>query len=130
MKTSLNRIAFSLLVCALLNIVALADSMSKDVTFFVDLEVGDTLVKEGRYKVTFDEQTRELHIIKRGKVIARTTASLDEDAQQDKKKKLPEYATVQAQDGTRLLSRVDVGGRYAIIKNEKIAAIKKAAKAQ
>ncbi len=129
MKTSLNRIASALLLCALFTATALADVQSKDVTFQTDVAVGDTLVKEGRYKVTFDAATGELQVIKRGKVVASTTASFEESSKSDDKK-LPAYGTVTAQDGARLLSRVDVGGRYAIIKNERIASVMSKANAQ
>ncbi len=120
MRTRFIRIAFALAVCALLSTAALAGVKSKEVTFSADVTVGDTVVKKGSYRVTYDEETQELKILKGRKAVAQTKADLAEPKPGSKYKY--DYNTLQDARGTVLLSSVDFGGRYAVINNEKIAA--------
>jgi hypothetical protein len=120
MRRHLQQIAVALFVCVLLGTAALADIKSKNVTFQVDVTVGDTLVKEGSYKVTFDDQTQELKVLRDGKVVAQTTARLGDIKSAGKYR--PVYTTLAAADDTTLLSGVDMGGKYAIISSERVAA--------
>ncbi|PYS78854.1 MAG: hypothetical protein DMF67_08225 [Acidobacteria bacterium] len=120
MRTHIQRIALALVVCALLGATALADTKSKNVTFQVDVTVGDTLVKKGSYKVTFDDQAQELKVLKDGKVVAQTTARPGEVKSAGKYRAV--YTTLEAADGTTLLSGVDMGGKYAVISSERVAA--------
>jgi len=48
------------------------------VSFNEDLTVGGTVVKKGDYKVTFDDQNRQLLISSGKRVVARAAASLEE----------------------------------------------------
>jgi hypothetical protein len=119
MKTRIRRITFALVACAVLGATALAGVKGKNVTFQEDLTVGDTLVKKGDYKVTFDDQAQELKVLKGGKVVAQTTAHTGE-VKSGRYKTV--YTTLKAADGTKLLSSVDMGGGYAVISSERVAA--------
>lgn len=120
MTTAIRRIAFALLACALLGTSASAGVKRNDVTFSSDVTVGDTLVKKGGYEVTFDDQTQELKILKGDKVVAQTKARFGE-VKSSSKYKLA-YTTVKDAEGNKLVSSVSVGGKYAIISSERVAA--------
>lgn len=124
MRTRLQTIAIALVVCALLGSTALAGGKSKNVSFDVDVTVGDTLVERGDYEVRFDDKSQELSIRKGGKVVAKTTATLGDSKGIGKYRTT--YTTLKDASGTRLLATVDMGGKYAIISGEKIAAARSA----
>ena len=118
--TAIRRIAFALVVCALLGTSAQAGVKRNNVTFGDDVTVGDTAVKKGSYDVTFDDETQELKILKGGKVVAQTKARLGEVKSAGKYK--PEYTTVKDAQGVKLVSSVSVGGKYAVVSSERVAA--------
>ncbi|HLM58922.1 MAG TPA: hypothetical protein VK422_22655 [Pyrinomonadaceae bacterium] len=124
MRTRLQTIAIALVVCALLGSTALAGGKSKNVSFDVDVTVGDTLVERGGYEVRFDDKSQELSIRKGGKVVAKTTATLGESKSIGKYRTA--YTTLRDASGTRLLATVDMGGKYAIVSGEKVAAARSA----
>lgn len=126
MRTRLQTIAFALAVCALLGTSALAGVKSKQVRFDVDVTVGDTLIEKGSYEVTFDDKAQELTIRKGSKVVAKTSAALSELKRVGKYR--PVYDTLKDSSGTILLSTVEMGGKYAVINGEKIAAARTASK--
>lgn len=71
----------ALVVCALAVSTAQAKVKSKAVSVAVDFMVGDTLVKKGTYKFSFDTETSELSVIAKDKtVVAKTTARLEKRA--------------------------------------------------
>lgn len=113
MKKSLQNIALTCLVCALLCATAFAVSKTKKVTFHEDVKVGDAVVKKGDYKVTYDEQTNELAILSDKKIVAKTTARLEERKSSSKYETT--YTTLKNQEGSTLLSGVNMGGKFAII---------------
>jgi hypothetical protein len=119
MKKRLQTIALALIVCGLLSPVALADVKTKDVTFEVDVKVGETLVKKGDYKVKFDDSTNELTILDGKKVIAKAQASLEE--QKSTSRYTAKYRTISDGAGNVMLSGVNMGGKFAIIGLDKTA---------
>ena len=121
MKKNLHRIALALVViCTLLNAAALAGGKSKRVVFDTDVMVGDTLVKKGSYKVTFDEQTGMLTIISGRDVIAKTSARLEEF--RNKSEQATVYRTWKNEKSDSVLSRVNLGSQYAVIGGDNAAA--------
>jgi hypothetical protein len=79
MKSILNRLAVVLVVGALSSVVALAKvHKQREVTFTSDIKVNNTLVKKGTYDVKFDDQTGQLSISKRGKVVAQAMGRLED----------------------------------------------------
>lgn len=120
MTRPFRRIAFALVVCALLGTSASAGVKRNNVTFSDDVTVGDTVVKKGSYEITFDDQTQELKIIKGDKVVAQTQARFGEVKTAGKYKLA--YTTVKDADGATLVSSISLGGKYAIVSSERIPA--------
>ncbi len=116
MNKQLLRTTLVLVLCTLLGSVALAGGKgkSKNVTIGDDVTVGGTLVKKGTYKVSFDDQSGELTIRNGNKVIAKTTARLEE--YKSTSFHTPSYKTRRESDGGALtLTSIYVGGAYAVI---------------
>ena len=86
----------ALVVCALAgNAVEAAKVKSKTVSVGVDFVVGDTLVKKGTYKFSFDTESNELTVMSKDKaVVAKTAARLE-----DRKKAASAVDIVLAQKG-------------------------------
>jgi hypothetical protein len=103
----------ALAVCAMLNVFALAGQKGRMVEFSKDVKVGSTVVKRGTYKVTFDEQTKELLILSGDKVVARSAASME--ARESNSRYTSVYSTVRDSDGADLLLRVNMGDKNAVI---------------
>ncbi len=75
MKKFSVHMMIALLVCALASNAALAKVKSKTITVGVDFVVGNTLVKKGTYKWSFDTETNELSIIAKDKTVAAKTVA-------------------------------------------------------
>ena len=119
MKNTLLRTALVLALTALLGGAALADTKTKNVRFEDDVTVGGTLIKKGTYKLSFDDQTNELSIIRGGKVLAKAPARLEENKSTGTRS--AEYKTRTA-EGNVLLTSVRLGDAYAVIGGEGSAA--------
>jgi hypothetical protein len=109
----LQTIALTLVVCALLTPAALAGVKTRQVTFDKDIKVGDTLVKKGTYKVAFDEESKELTILKGKKVVVKTTARLEEP--RIKMVPKPTFTTLPDSEGNITLVSVYIDGKAATI---------------
>lgn len=71
----------ALVVCALAGSTAQAKVKSKTVSVAVDFMVGETLVKKGTYKFSFDTESNELTVMSKDKaVVAKTAARLEKRA--------------------------------------------------
>lgn len=68
-----NRIAVALLVVALATVSAFGKTEKATINFADDTKVNGTVLKKGTYKVTFDDATGELSILKGNTVVAKTT---------------------------------------------------------
>lgn len=78
MRKFLNRAVLALLACVMTSAIALAAEVkTKDVTLPQDLMINGTLLKQGTYKMKFDNQTGELSFIRNKEVVAKTTARLE-----------------------------------------------------
>jgi hypothetical protein len=78
MKKFTVHMIIALVVCALAGHAALARVKSKTVSIGVDFAVGNTLVKKGTYKLSFDDATNELTITAKDKtVVAKAVAHLE-----------------------------------------------------
>lgn len=116
MNKQLLRTTLVLVLCTLLGSVALAGGKgkSKNVTIGDDVTVGGTLVKKGTYKVSFDDQSGELTLWRGSKLVAKTTARLEEYKRTSFY--APAYKTKRESDGGALiLTSVYLGGAYAVI---------------
>jgi hypothetical protein len=75
-----KRIAIALFVVSLVTgagTAAFGKTRSGDIEFEKTVKVGGTAVKSGSYKAIYDEQTMELTIVKKGKVVVKTAARLE-----------------------------------------------------
>ena len=83
MKKFAVHLIIALTVCALTSSVALAKVKSKTITVGMDFVVGETLVKKGTYKFSFDDKTNELTIVAKDKsVVAKVAARLEKRQQE------------------------------------------------
>lgn len=116
----LEKIALTLVLCALLAPAALAATKTWEITFDKDTKVGETLVKKGNYKVKFDEANNELTILDGKKVIAKSAARFEKgtktSAMYGKQLK-----TVKDADGNATLISIQIDGKAAIIGADKTA---------
>jgi hypothetical protein len=128
MKKNILRIALALALCSLLNAVALADGISKRVTFRENVMIGDTLVKKGNYKVKFDEQTNELTVLSGNKVVAKTTARLEE--QKSYTGRPVAFRTTKNAKSETILLGVNLGEKFAILNSDGVTATAPSANAQ
>lgn len=79
MKKFLNRLAATLLACAIASSAAFAGVVkTKKITLPRDVMVNGTLLKQGTYKMMFDDQTGELSFIQNKTVVAKTSARLEQ----------------------------------------------------
>ncbi len=101
MKKFVRRIAIALIICALTSVAAFAKSKRASVTFPYNIKVNGTLVKKGNYDIRFDEQTKELSILKSGKVVAQATARIEKEAT---RARTITFSTTGSGDDQRLLS--------------------------
>ena len=116
MKKNLLRATSIFILCALVGGSALANMKTKNVHFNEDVSVGGTIVKKGDYKVSFDDQTKELTISSGKKIVAKTTASLEEAKVKTGLVSEPSYRTkLEKEGGARLLTSVYVGGANAVL---------------
>jgi len=65
------------MVGALTGVVAFAKVHKQKVTFENDMKVNGTLVKKGTYDVKFDDESGQLSIEKKGKIVAQAMAKLE-----------------------------------------------------
>ncbi len=77
MKSVINRVIVSIALVALVGATALAKTNMRTVSISSDIKVNGTIVKKGEYGVRFDEKSGELSFEKDGKVVAKTTARLE-----------------------------------------------------
>jgi hypothetical protein len=77
MKRYISKAFAILMVCALACLTAFAQGKSDRITFDDSFQFAGTTIKNGTYKVTFDETTGELAIKKNEKVIAKAKAHVE-----------------------------------------------------
>ncbi|HZI19240.1 MAG TPA: hypothetical protein VEY09_11650 [Pyrinomonadaceae bacterium] len=128
MKTKVQRIVLALAACALLNVFALAGVKNKSVTFDKDVKVGGALVKKGTYKVSFDEQTKELAVISGNEVVAKSTAQLEE--RKSASRYSTAYTSIKDAEGSNLLLSVNMGGKFAVVSDQYTAQVRQTNGAQ
>ena len=113
MKKFASRMVIALVVCALMGTTALAGVKSKTVTVGVDFVVGNTMVKKGTYKWSFNSDTNELTIIAKDKsVVAKTVARLEK---RDKAASGTEIILAQKGQNQALISIAFHGDRQNIV---------------
>lgn len=74
----LNRVAIALLLVTLAGTAAFGKTKRDRVIFDTAVKVNGMIVKAGSYDAVYDDVTNELSIVKNGKVVAKTTARLEQ----------------------------------------------------
>lgn len=77
MRKMINLLVIVAAVCLLSSVAAFGKDKSGYITLPQDITINGTLVKQGEYKLKFDEKTGELLLMKGSKVVAKTSAKLE-----------------------------------------------------
>ena len=78
MKSMINSALVALLLVTLASTAAFGKTKKGKVSFISDVKVSGTTVKRGDYDAIFDETKNELSIVKSGKVVAKTSARVEQ----------------------------------------------------
>ncbi len=78
MKSMINSALVALLLVTLASTAAFGKTKKGKVSFTSDVKVSGTTVKRGDYDAVFDENKNELSIVKNGKVVAKTSARVEQ----------------------------------------------------
>lgn len=108
----LNQMALVVAIVALTSVFAFADKKRDRVTFPDDIQVNGTVVKKGKYDVEFNNETSELSILKRGKVIAKAKGRLEP---RDKKARNIEFRGATVGEQVTLVSLAFGGSNQNIV---------------
>lgn len=106
MKSFPNRIAIALVIVAMASVMVFAKTQKGTVTFVSNVNVNGTLLKKGTYDLRFNDETKELSILKNGKVVAKTTTRVEKE---DAPSQSIKFSTRSNGDHTDLVS-VTFGG--------------------
>jgi len=83
MRKTASKLVLVILTAVITSGVAVAKELKRRVTFSKPVVVNNTVVKPGTYDAVFDDQTNQLSIVKDGKVVARSAASIEKREQRD-----------------------------------------------
>jgi hypothetical protein len=78
-----NQLVGLVLLSSIAGSVAFAKEMKKEITFVQPVMVNGTLVKKGNYEAVFNDQTRQLSIVKGRRVVASAPAQLEKRQTRD-----------------------------------------------
>jgi len=112
MKSILNRIAIALVITSLASVMAFAKTKTETVTFDSDIKVNGTVVSKGVYKLKFDDVAGELTIVKDGKIIARTSASV---VKRDQKARQFQLRSAGSGEETQLIGVTFAGADHNVV---------------
>ena len=112
MKSILSRIAIALLVASLASLSVFAKTKKETVTFETNIKVNGTLVQKGVYDLKFDDEAKEVAIMKDNKVIARAPASIEK---RDKKSRTFVLRSSGSGDTTELTGVTFAGADHNVV---------------
>jgi hypothetical protein len=108
MRKFLNRTVLALMACVMTSAIALAAEVkTKDVTLPQDMMINGTLLKQGTYKMKFDNQSGELSFIKNKMVVAKTTARFE---QRQRRASGLEFGLIPQSDSSKVLRSIAFAG--------------------
>jgi len=110
MKKTITTIVALFVISVVTGVVAIAGTMTEHVTFAHPVTVNGTTIKDGMYKVQFDDQTGMLTFKKNGDVVATVPARLE---RVDKHSQV-EYST-RTEGDTSILTSVTMDDGYRAI---------------
>ncbi|HEU4386718.1 MAG TPA: hypothetical protein VFV34_02895 [Blastocatellia bacterium] len=114
MKKILSGVLLAGVICAL-TAVAFAENKTRDVKFYSDIVVNGTRVEKGTYRVSYDEATNEVTIMKGKTVVAKTTGRLEK---LEKPSRSTQYNTADQGNGQALVSISFEGSANALVLGE------------
>jgi hypothetical protein len=114
MKKILSGILLAGVMCAV-TAVAFAEKKTGEVKFYSEVVVNGTHVQKGKYRVSYDESTNEVTIMKGKTVVAKTTGRLEK---RGKKWDATQYSTADQGNGQTLVSISFGGSADAIVFGE------------
>ena len=79
----INQLVALVLLSSIVGSVAFAKEIKKEITFVQPVMVNGTLVKKGDYEAVFDDQARQLSIVKGRRVVASAPAQLEKREARD-----------------------------------------------
>ncbi len=91
MRKMVNLLVIAAVVCLFSTLTVFGKDKSEYVTLPQDVVINGTLVKKGEYKLKFDEKSGELLLMKGSKVVAKTSARVE---QRENKASRTEFNTV------------------------------------
>ena len=91
MKLVINGLMVGCLLVTLVSATAFGNTKKSSIVFSADTKVNGTIVKKGKYEVSFDDQSGELSIFKGAKLIAKAAARLEK---RDQKARGTEVQTI------------------------------------
>ena len=112
MKLLFNGLMVACLLVTLASATAFGSTRKSDIAFSTDTKVNGTLVKKGKYEVTFDDQSGELSIFKGAKLIAKTSARLET---RDQKARGTEVQTIVEGMDQKLVSITFSGSHESLV---------------
>ncbi len=120
MRKSAQRATLILLVCLLAGVTtASAKGRTERVTFHDDLEVNGRVVRKGTYKVSYDEEAKELSIFVGRSNVIKTAAHLEK---REQKAKDTRFRTIAKNDNSRALHSITfAGSNEAIVLDNRVA---------
>ena len=119
MRKSAQRATLILLVCLLAGVTtASAKDRTERVTFHDDLEVNGQVVRKGTYKVSYDEEAKELSIFIGRSNVIKTAAHLEK---REQKAKDTRFRTIAKNDSRALHSITFAGSDEAIVLDNRVA---------
>ena len=119
MRKSAQRVTLILLVCLLVGVTSVsAKGRTERVTFHDDLEVNGQAIKKGTYKVTYDDEAKELTIFVDRSNVIKTAAHLEK---REQKAKDTRFRTIAKNNSRALHSITFAGSAEAIVLDNRVA---------
>src|SRR5919112_2113700 len=78
MRKIVNLLVIAAVVCLFSTLTVFGKDKSEYITLPQDVVIGGTVVKKGEYKLKFDEKSGELLLMKGSKVVAKTSARIEQ----------------------------------------------------
>jgi hypothetical protein len=78
MRKMINLLVIAAVVCLFSTLTVFGKDKSEYITLPQDVVINGTVVKKGEYKLKFDEKSGELLLMKGSKVVAKTSARIEQ----------------------------------------------------
>ncbi len=116
MRKMANLLVIVAVVCLFSAMTVFGKDKSEYITLPQDVTINGTLVKKGEYKLKFDEKTGELLLMKGSKVVAKTSARIEQREEKAARTEINTYGAQQELRGITFRGdseKIVVGGNSA-----------------